>query len=305
MNLLDYGGWIWSAQKKNRWGAWWLNGIVSCELKRRGPAVQGQRCRFTHPEFTRIVWFYLCQGLNSHYFHIIGDGHQPNSRGLYTHYKDSQYRDFDHGTFSCILFAWLNFTELHVWFVSPAPQCFIGTCLVWLDALHVRMWTFLRCPSLLCCKLMIRKQRLYPIFAFFGSFFKSFKVSFACGVFETRWNPPSVYLLFDHATSPQMKEEGFSITCNLSVKNFLVGKSLFLGTLSNGHARVPTQLGRVMTSRATWCHVFVASWRMYFDWNISYWFLLYLYTRWQIPLKSPGKVKILKSSSNDTIIENC
>ena len=33
--------------------------------------------------------FYMCQGLNSHYSHIIGDGHQPNSRGLYTHYKDS------------------------------------------------------------------------------------------------------------------------------------------------------------------------------------------------------------------------
>ena len=32
---------------------------------------------------------HMCQGLNSHYFHIIGDGHQPNSRGLYTHYKDS------------------------------------------------------------------------------------------------------------------------------------------------------------------------------------------------------------------------
>ena len=31
----------------------------------------------------------MCQGLNSHYFHIVGDGHQPNSRGLYTHYKDS------------------------------------------------------------------------------------------------------------------------------------------------------------------------------------------------------------------------
>ena len=31
----------------------------------------------------------MCQGLNSHYFRIIGDGHQPNSRGLYTHYKDS------------------------------------------------------------------------------------------------------------------------------------------------------------------------------------------------------------------------
>ena len=24
---------------------------------------------------------YVCQGLNSHYFHIIGDGHQPNSMG--------------------------------------------------------------------------------------------------------------------------------------------------------------------------------------------------------------------------------
>ena len=33
--------------------------------------------------------FNMCQGLNSHYFHIIGDGHQPNNRGLYTHYKDS------------------------------------------------------------------------------------------------------------------------------------------------------------------------------------------------------------------------
>ena len=33
----------------------------------------------------------LCQGLNSHYFHIIGDDHQPNSRDLYTHYKDSYY----------------------------------------------------------------------------------------------------------------------------------------------------------------------------------------------------------------------
>ena len=27
--------------------------------------------------------------INSHYLHIVGDGHQPNSRGLYTHYKDS------------------------------------------------------------------------------------------------------------------------------------------------------------------------------------------------------------------------
>ena len=35
------------------------------------------------------VYIIMCQGLNSHYFHIIADGHQPTSRGLYTHYKDS------------------------------------------------------------------------------------------------------------------------------------------------------------------------------------------------------------------------
>ncbi len=37
----------------------------------------------------RTPGLHQCQGLNSHYFHIIGDGHQTNSRGLYTHYKDS------------------------------------------------------------------------------------------------------------------------------------------------------------------------------------------------------------------------
>ena len=25
----------------------------------------------------------MCQGLNSHYFHMIGDGHQPKSVGVY------------------------------------------------------------------------------------------------------------------------------------------------------------------------------------------------------------------------------
>ena len=38
--------------------------------------------------FSKLI-LHVCQGLNSHYFHIIGDGHQPNIRGLYTHYKDS------------------------------------------------------------------------------------------------------------------------------------------------------------------------------------------------------------------------
>ena len=31
----------------------------------------------------------MCWGPNSDHFHLIWDGHQPNSVGLYTHYKDS------------------------------------------------------------------------------------------------------------------------------------------------------------------------------------------------------------------------
>ena len=46
------------------------------------------RCFFERVDVCEDI-FYMCQGLNSHYFHIIGDGHQSNSRGLYTHYKDS------------------------------------------------------------------------------------------------------------------------------------------------------------------------------------------------------------------------
>ncbi len=41
------------------------------------------------PQPQSYIHPYVRSGLNSHYFHIIGDGHQPNSRGLYTHYKDS------------------------------------------------------------------------------------------------------------------------------------------------------------------------------------------------------------------------
>ena len=43
---------------------------------------------------------YMCHGQKSLYFHIIGDGHQPNSRGLYTHYKDSYERWDDHPQYS-------------------------------------------------------------------------------------------------------------------------------------------------------------------------------------------------------------
>ena len=49
----------------------------------------------------------MCQGLKSHCFHIIGDGHQPNSRGLYTHFRIPikggmtlpNITTFDHGTY--------------------------------------------------------------------------------------------------------------------------------------------------------------------------------------------------------------
>ena len=51
----------------------------------------------------------MCQGLNSHYFHLIGDGHQPKSVGvIYTHeiripslkvgFSHPQRDDLDHGT---------------------------------------------------------------------------------------------------------------------------------------------------------------------------------------------------------------
>ena len=57
----------------------------------------------------------MCQGLNSHYFHIIGDKLiNPTSRGLYTHYKDSVIKGgmtipniatFDHGTYKKFLLS--------------------------------------------------------------------------------------------------------------------------------------------------------------------------------------------------------
>ena len=36
-----------------------------------------------------VLKCHMCWGLDSQCFHIRGDGHQPNSRGLFTHYKDS------------------------------------------------------------------------------------------------------------------------------------------------------------------------------------------------------------------------
>ena len=45
------------------------------------------RCRWRENHQLVLVvnnWVIIC-AIGSHYFHIIGDGHQPNSRGLYTH----------------------------------------------------------------------------------------------------------------------------------------------------------------------------------------------------------------------------
>ena len=58
--------------------------IVSLYCAKTPPPEAGALYSVTDVDFVRIV-----RCLNSHYFHIIGDGHQPNSRGLYTHYKDS------------------------------------------------------------------------------------------------------------------------------------------------------------------------------------------------------------------------
>ena len=48
----------------------------------------------------------MCRGVNFHYSHIVGDGHQPNNSGLYTidtHYMVGwvypQYRECTRGTF--------------------------------------------------------------------------------------------------------------------------------------------------------------------------------------------------------------
>ena len=45
-----------------------------------GGQCSGSFCLLDHTRNKK----HMCQGLNSLYFHIIGDGHQPNSRGLYT-----------------------------------------------------------------------------------------------------------------------------------------------------------------------------------------------------------------------------
>ena len=81
---------FWKHPYANHWGRQGRDGSCRCMATWCDVYDSGMRPRHPVPLNT---WFdsycYMCQGLNSHYFHIIGDGHQPNSRGLYTHYKDS------------------------------------------------------------------------------------------------------------------------------------------------------------------------------------------------------------------------
>ena len=46
--------------------------------------------------------------------YIIGDGHQPNSRGLYTHYKHSLLKVGDPGTYALYDYWWVFHRNLHI-----------------------------------------------------------------------------------------------------------------------------------------------------------------------------------------------
>ena len=69
----------------------------------------------------------MCSGLNSHYFHIIGDGHQPNNRVLYTNiatFDHFLYKDLVHHPIETTIYKWLALG-------------FQGSCLF-----HISLWLF-------------------------------------------------------------------------------------------------------------------------------------------------------------------
>ena len=81
----------------------------------------------------------MCQGLNSHYFHIIRDGHQPKSVGLYIpiiripkggRSPIPQKRDnLDHGTYGMQLGILPNQgikLDIYIYAGSPWPPVFMG-----------------------------------------------------------------------------------------------------------------------------------------------------------------------------------
>ena len=58
-------------------------------FNKKRPALEGRSCTELSPMSGQNLQIYMCWGLNSHWFPVVGDGHQPNRRGVYTHYKDS------------------------------------------------------------------------------------------------------------------------------------------------------------------------------------------------------------------------
>ena len=90
-SLVDFLGFSW-VSFSNSWNEF-RSSIINSDPLISGWTLSLWICKLYFFHYPNLMAgfpnLYLCQGLSSHYFHITGDGHQPNSRGLYTHYKDS------------------------------------------------------------------------------------------------------------------------------------------------------------------------------------------------------------------------
>ena len=145
---------------------------------------------------------------------------------------------------SCILFAWLNI---------PGTT-WISICFSCTSVFRWDLFGVIGCPKCEDVNLFRKQQAIYNFCLFLAFFFKRFEVSFACGVFETRWNPPFVWAC-NESSNERVRYWG---TC---VKDFLCNCFVF-GTMEMPDE---TQLGqtnffkcqdfpRLYTNVATWCH---------------------------------------------------
>ena len=125
-------------------------------------------------------------GLNSHYFHITVDGHQPYSRGLYTYHKDSLLK------VGLVYPQHREFRPWHGWNVSypSVPR------LPWRPCTARKRWRRFRChrPNRwsrgtavsrfflenLVCFVQITREFWWYISMFFYVFFEILK--FSCGI---------------------------------------------------------------------------------------------------------------------------
>ena len=105
------------ARNAHELGSWWRYlhtfFLVDETWMRKSSSDMGVSKNKGTPKSSILIGFFIINHPFFHYFHIIGDGHQPNSRGLYTHYKDSviirmtipNIATFDHGTYG---FSWFS-----------------------------------------------------------------------------------------------------------------------------------------------------------------------------------------------------